>query len=529
MDQIRSSTPRPVVLCVLDGWGHRPDSADNAIAAAATPAYDGFVAQCPNASLHSSGIEVGLPGSQMGNSEVGHLNLGAGRIVDQEIRRIDAAIADGSFARNEALRGLIGELDRSGGTCHLMGLISPGGVHSHQDHIAALARALDDAGVPVAIHAILDGRDMPPASAADCLAAFRSQIDGLRGVRIATVCGRYYAMDRDNRWQRIERAYAMLADGAGTAFDDPVDAVRASYAAGVTDEFVEPIAIGGYAGMRDGDGLLAANFRSDRMRELLTALLDPAFDGFARARTVSFVVALGMVEYSTALNPLLGAMFRPVALDDILGALVSRAGLRQLRIAETEKYAHVTFFFNGGIEAPFDGEERILIPSPKVATYDLEPEMSAGEMTDRLVEAVESGPFDFILVNYANPDMVGHTGVKEAAVTAIETVDRCLAKLAEAVGEAGGALLITADHGNAETMRDAATGEPHTAHTTNSVPVILVHAPAGVAKLADGRLADIAPTVLDLIGLDRPGAMTGRSLIETATRANLNAGEQIPA
>ena len=281
--------------------------------------------------------------------------------------------------------------------------------------------------------------------------------------------------------------------------------------------------------MRDGDGLLAANFRSDRMREILTALLDPAFDGFARSRTVSFANALGMVEYSSALNPLLGAMFRPVALDDILGALVSRAGMRQLRIAETEKYAHITFFFNGGIEAPFDGEDRILIPSPKVATYDLAPEMSAGEVTDRLVEAVQSETFDFILVNYANPDMVGHTGVTEAAVAAIESIDRCLARLAAAVGEAGGALLITADHGNAETMRDAVTGEPHTAHTTNPVPVILVHPPESVAKLSDGRLADIAPTVLDLIGLDRPAAMTGRSLIETATRAKLNAGEQISA
>ncbi len=529
MDQIRSSSPRPVVLCVLDGWGHRPESADNAIAAAATPAYDGYMTECPNALLHTSGVEVGLPGGQMGNSEVGHLNLGAGRIVNQEIRRIDAAIEDGSLARNEALRGLIDELGQSGGTCHLMGLLSPGGVHSHKDHIAALARTLDDAGVPVAIHAFLDGRDMPPASAADILAAFGTKIDGLRGVRIATVCGRYFAMDRDNRWQRVERAYALLVDGEGTAFDNPVDAIRASYAAGVTDEFVEPIAIGGYGGMRDGDGLLAANFRSDRMREILTALLDPAFDGFARSRTVSFANALGMVEYSSALNPLLGAMFRPVALDDILGALVSRAGMRQLRIAETEKYAHITFFFNGGIEAPFDGEDRILIPSPKVATYDLAPEMSAGEVTDRLVEAVQSETFDFILVNYANPDMVGHTGVTEAAVAAIESIDRCLARLAAAVGEAGGALLITADHGNAETMRDAVTGEPHTAHTTNPVPVILVHPPESVAKLSDGRLADIAPTVLDLIGLDRPAAMTGRSLIETATRAKLNAGEQISA
>jgi 2,3-bisphosphoglycerate-independent phosphoglycerate mutase len=529
MDKLRSSPPRPIVLCVLDGWGHRPDTADNAIAAAVTPAYDGFMADCPNALLNTSGIEVGLPRGQMGNSEVGHLNLGAGRIVSQEIGRIDAALEDGSLARNAALRNLIGELGQSGGTCHLMGLLSPGGVHSHQDHIAALARVLDDAGVPVAIHAFLDGRDTPPASAVDYLTEFETRIDGLRGVRIATVCGRYYAMDRDNRWERIARAYAVLADGEGSAADNPLDAVRASHAAGITDEFVEPVTIGGYAGMRDGDGLLAANFRSDRMREILAALLDPAFGGFARDRAVSFADALGMAEYSTALNPLIGAMFHPIALDDILGALVSRAGLRQLRIAETEKYAHVTFFFNGGVEAPFDGEERILIPSPKVATYDLQPEMSAGEVTDRLVEAVKSGNFDFILVNYANPDMVGHTGVTAAAVMAIETVDRCLARLAEAVAEAGGALLITADHGNAETMRDAVSGEPHTAHTTNPVPVILVNAPSGVEKLADGRLADIAPTVLDLIGLDRPRAMTGRSLIETATRAKRNAGEQIPA
>ncbi len=520
---------RPVVLCVLDGWGHRIETTDNAVATARTPAYDGFLADCPSAFLQTSGTEVGLPDGQMGNSEVGHLNLGAGRIVDQEIRRVDAAIADGSLAGNAALGGLIGDLRRTGGTCHLMGLLSPGGVHSHQDHIVALCRVLDEAGVPVAVHAFLDGRDMPPASAADCLERFAGNIDGLANVRVATVCGRYYAMDRDKRWDRVARAHDLLVDGAGTAAGSAVEAVRASYAAGVTDEFVEPVSVGGYAGMRDGDGILAANFRSDRIREILTALRDPAFDGFARNRTVLFAGAVGVVEYSTALNPLVGAMFPPVPLDDILGALVSRAGLRQLRIAETEKYAHVTFFFNGGVETPFDGEERVLMPSPKVATYDLAPEMSAEEVTDRLVEAVASGEYDFILVKYANPDMVGHTGVLEAAVRAIETVDRCLARLADAVGAAGGTLLITADHGNAETMRDAETGVAHTAHTTNPVPAILVHAPVQVAALADGRLSDVAPTVLDLLGLARPRAMTGRSLIEPASRARLDAGERIPA
>ncbi len=524
-----SSSPRPVVLCVLDGWGHRAESADNAIATARTPAYDGFLATWPSAFLHTSGVEVGLPDGQMGNSEVGHLNLGAGRIVDQEIRRIDGAIADGGLAANPALGDLIGALRRTGGTCHLMGLLSPGGVHSHQDHIVALARAVDDAGVPVAVHAFVDGRDMAPASAADCLARFMADIDGRAGVAVATVCGRYYAMDRDQRWDRVERAYGMLVDGDGAPADDAVEAVRASYAAGVTDEFVAPAVVAGYAGMADGDGILAANFRSDRIRQILAALLDPGFDGFARARTISFAGALGMVAYSSALNPMIRAMFAPVALDDILGAVVARAGLKQLRIAETEKYAHVTFFFNGGIEAPFDGEERILVPSPKVATYDLRPEMSAEELTDRLVEAVGSGAFDFILVNYANPDMVGHTGILEAARTAIETVDRCLARLAAAVEAAGGALLITADHGNAETMRDAETGEAHTAHTTNPVPAILVHAPDGVAALAAGRLADIAPTVLELLGLDRPRAMTGRSLIKPKTRARQDADEQIPA
>ncbi len=520
---------KPIVLCILDGWGERRARDHNAIAIAQTPTWDRFQATCPTARLQASAGDVGLPEGQMGNSEVGHMNLGGGRVVMQDLPRIDAAIADGSLARLPALTDFITRLASNGGTCHLMGLLSPGGVHSHQIQMAVLARLVGEAGVRVAIHAFLDGRDMPPASAADCLERFAGNIDGLANVRVATVCGRYYAMDRDKRWDRVARAHDLLVDGAGTAAGSAVEAVRASYAAGVTDEFVEPVSVGGYAGMRDGDGILAANFRSDRIREILTALRDPAFDGFARNRTVLFAGAVGVVEYSTALNPLVGAMFPPVPLDDILGALVSRAGLRQLRIAETEKYAHVTFFFNGGVETPFDGEERVLMPSPKVATYDLAPEMSAEEVTDRLVEAVASGEYDFILVNYANPDMVGHTGVLEAAVRAIETVDRCLARLADAVGAAGGTLLITADHGNAETMRDAETGVAHTAHTTNPVPAILVHAPVQVAALADGRLSDVAPTVLDLLGLARPRAMTGRSLIEPASRARLDAGERIPA
>ena len=529
MSELRSNLPRPVVLCVLDGWGHRDNPADNAVAGARTPVYDRLTESSPHSLLLTSGHDVGLPTGQMGNSEVGHLNLGAGRIVNQEIRRIDAALADGTLASNPALTGFISDLKKSGGVCHLMGLLSPGGVHSHQDHIAALAGFLDAAGIPVALHAFLDGRDMPPASAHDCMEQFIARVAGISGLRFATVCGRYYAMDRDNRWERIARAYDMLVLAEGDSAADPLTAIRNSYDNETTDEFVPPTVIDGYGGMRDGDGVLVANFRADRVRQMLGALLDPDFDGFDRRRVVSFAGALGMVEYSGDLSRFHRVMFPPTRLDRILGAEIAGAGLRQLRIAETEKYAHVTFFFNGGEETPFPGEKRILIPSPKVATYDLAPEMSADEMTGKLVEAVGSDEFDFILVNYANPDMVGHTGDLAAAITAIETVDRCLGRLETAVRAACGALLITADHGNAETMRDAETGEPHTAHTVNSVPAILVNPPDTVTGLADGSLADVAPTLLALLGLPQPPEMTGRSLIVSTGKVGAAAGEHVPA
>jgi 2,3-bisphosphoglycerate-independent phosphoglycerate mutase len=449
----------------------------------------------------------------MGNSEVGHLNLGAGRVVNQDILRIDAAIADGTLAGIPELTGLIDRLKESGGTCHLMGLISPGGVHSHQDQIIALAREIDNAGVPVAIHAFLDGRDTPPRSADQFMADFMDGLKGCASTQIATVTGRYYAMDRDKRWDRVAQAYRALVAAEGKTTGDPGTAIAASYAEGVGDEFVLPTIIGSYGGMQDGDGVLMGNFRSDRAREILTALLDGQFDGFERSRTVKFAAAAGLVEYSDQLNPLITALFPPVALDSIMGDVVSAANLKQFRIAETEKYAHVTFFFNGGVETPFPGEDRVLVPSPKVATYDLKPEMSAVEVTDKLVQAIESASYDFIFVNYANPDMVGHTGILGAAIQAIETVDHCIGRLEQAICAAGGAMLITADHGNAETMTDTDTGEPFTSHTLNVVPAILVNAPDNIRAIENGRLADVAPTLLTLMGLAVPTQMTGHSLL----------------
>ena len=513
---------RPVVLCVLDGWGHRDDAEDNAIARAETPNWDRFMAEAPHALLDASEHEVGLPAGQMGNSEVGHMTLGAGRIVLQDLPRIDAALADGSLAASPVLARFIARLQASGGTAHLMGLMSPGGVHSHQDHIAALARALKAAGLPVAVHAFLDGRDTPPTSAGGYLARFEAAAE----LACATVSGRYYAMDRDQRWDRIALAYDALVCGRGAHADDAEAAIAASHGAGITDEFVRPTVLGDYAGMADGDGLMMANFRADRARQILTALLDPDFDGFERRRRVRFEAALGMVRYAVALDPFIDALFPPRHLDNVLGAVVADAGKTQLRIAETEKYAHVTFFLNGGEEKVFPGEDRILLPSPKVATYDLAPEMAAPDVTDRLVAAVASGHYDLIVVNYANTDMVGHTGDFAAAVRAIATVDSCLGRLAAAVTAVGGALLITADHGNAEQMRDAASGQPHTAHTRNRVPVVLVGASDGVTTLRDGRLADVAPTLLALMGLAQPAEMTGVSLLAPASGDALQPREE---
>lgn len=505
-------TPRPVMLVILDGWGLRDETADNAVQQARTPVFDGLMLECPRARLRTFGADVGLPERQMGNSEVGHLNIGAGRVVLQDLPRIDAAIADGSLATNPALVRFIAALRASGGTCHLMGLLSPGGVHAHQDHAVALARVLVEAGIPVRLHGFTDGRDMPPRSAAACVAAVETALP--QGARLATLCGRYFGMDRDRRWERVRIAYDVLTEGRGARFDQAGQAVAASYAEDVSDEFLKPAVLGDYAGMRDGDGLLSFNFRADRTRQILEALLDPEFSGFPRPRTVRFAAALGIVQYSVEIDAFAETLFGPLDLPNGLGETVARAGRAQLRMAETEKYPHVTYFMNGGREAPFEGQDAILVPSPKVATYDLQPEMSAPELTDRAVAAIGSGRYDLIILNFANPDMVGHTGSLSAAVTAVETVDTCLGRILEAVTAQGGALLVTADHGNCETMRDPETGEPHTAHTLNPVPVTLVGV-EGVS-LADGRLADVAPTLLDLMGLDQPAEMTGTSLIRRA-------------
>ena len=511
------SNAKPVILCILDGWGESDVREHNAILQASTPNYDRLKATCPFGLLDASEKAVGLPQGQMGNSEVGHMNIGAGRVVMQDLPRIDAAIADGSLATNAALTDYIAALKKSGGTCHLLGLLSDGGVHSHQAHLAALATIVADAGVPVAVHVFLDGRDTSPKSALTFLAQFESAARN-KLVRIATVSGRYYAMDRDKRWERVSKAYDALVKADAPHFKSAHEVVENAYAANLTDEFVLPATIGPYDGMKDGDGILMANFRADRARQLLHSLLDPKFDGFARSRTVNFAATLGLVEYSDALNPFIPAMFPPQTLRNNLGELVAANNMKQLRIAETEKYAHVTFFFNGGREEPFVGEDRILVPSPKVATYDLQPEMSAGEVTDKLVAAIESAKYDLIVVNYANTDMVGHSGDLNAAMKAVSAVDACVGRLVAAIEKAGGAMLITADHGNAECLHDDDTGQAHTAHTLNLVPCILVGAAYRNAKkdLGHGILADIAPTICAMLHLTPPAEMTGRNLLADA-------------
>ncbi|HEY0182753.1 MAG TPA: 2,3-bisphosphoglycerate-independent phosphoglycerate mutase [Rhodopila sp.] len=502
-------TTRPVMLVILDGFGWREESADNAVRLAKTPAFSGLWNSCPHAFLHTSGRDVGLPDGQMGNSEVGHLNIGAGRVVKQELVRIGDAVADGSIAKAPAFTALIDALKTSGGTCHLIGLVSPGGVHSHQDHGAALAGFLHKAGVKTVVHAFTDGRDTPPQSGEKALARLQAALP--EGVPIATVVGRYYAMDRDKRWDRVAQAYGAMAEAEGAHFPTPDAAIQAAYAAKKFDEFVPASVIGDYAGMKDGDAILCFNFRADRVREILAALLDPAFDGFPRKRTLKFAAAVGMTRYSDALAPFLGVLFAPDKLEHILGQVVADAGKTQLRMAETEKFAHVTYFLNGGQETLYKGEDRIMVPSPKVATYDLQPEMSAPELTDKAVAAIDSKKYDLIVLNFANPDMVGHTGILAAAIKAVETVDTGLGRIAEAIKRQGGALLVTADHGNCEMMRDPVTGGPHTSHTTNPVPVLLMG--GGAEAIEDGRLADLAPTLLDLMGIPQPKEMTGHSII----------------
>ncbi|WP_428393290.1 2,3-bisphosphoglycerate-independent phosphoglycerate mutase [Lichenicoccus sp.] len=500
------------MLVILDGFGWREDDADNAVRMARTPQFDRLWAEGPTAFLRTCGRDVGLPDGQMGNSEVGHLNIGAGRVVMQELPRITHAFETNAVASMPAMEGLIARLRETGGTCHLLGLVSPGGVHAHQDHAASLARLLHEADVPVVLHVFTDGRDTPPQSGRGFLARLAAGLPA--DVAIGTISGRYFAMDRDNRWDRVQRAYDAIVSGEGPRADGPDAVLAGAYAVSVTDEFVPPTVIGDYRGMQDGDAVLSFNFRADRIRELLDALLDPDFAGFAPARRPQLACAVGMTRYSDRLAGRIEVLFTPQSLDDLLGNIVSAAGRRQLRMAETEKYPHVTYFLNGGREAVLPGEDRIMVPSPKVATYDLQPEMSAPELTDRAVEAIGSGQYDLIVLNFANPDMVGHTGDLQAAIRAVETVDTCLGRIARALDAAGGVLLATADHGNCEMMRDPETGAPHTAHTLNVVPVLL----SGLsgASLQDGRLADLAPTLLALMGLAQPALMTGTSLLAPA-------------
>ncbi|HEX2537433.1 MAG TPA: 2,3-bisphosphoglycerate-independent phosphoglycerate mutase [Pseudolabrys sp.] len=502
---------RPVMLVVLDGWGWREDTANNAVRQAKTPTFDRLWAACPHGFLRTSGKDVGLPTGQMGNSEVGHLNIGAGRVVMQDLPRIDDAIAAGEIAKAPAVTGLIAKLKASGGTCHLIGLVSPGGVHSHQNHAVALAKIMTAAGIPTVVHALTDGRDTPPQAAAEYLKTFTAALPP--SVKVVTVIGRYYAMDRDKRWERVSKAYEAIVAGAGAHFADPQSAIADAYANKVYDEFILPAVIGGYAGMKDGDGVLCFNFRADRVREILGAMLDPSFAGFARTRTVKVAAAVGMAQYSEDLDRLMATIFPPQSFPNILGEVVAGAHRTQLRMAETEKYPHVTYFLNGGREEPFEGEDRIMVPSPKVATYDLQPEMSAPELTDKAVAAIKSGKYDMIVLNFANADMVGHTGSIAAAVKAVETVDTGLGKIASAIEQMGGALLVTADHGNAEMMVDPETGGPHTAHTLNPVPLILMGAGNRIV-VKEGRLADIAPTMLELMGLPKPAEMSGTSLMQ---------------
>ena len=502
------TAPKPVVLCILDGWGISDDTAANAPHLAKTPAFDAIMTG-PNARLITHGPDVGLPSGQMGNSEVGHTNIGAGRVVAMDLGQIDLAIEDGSFFENAALLQFIDRLKASGGTAHLMGVVSDGGVHGHLTHILAAAKAVADAGVPVAIHAITDGRDVAPKSADGFMAQLAEQLP--EGARIATVIGRYFAMDRDNRWDRVQRAYEAMTKGEGGPADCAATAVSAAYARGETDEFIQPTVIAGYSGIAQGDGFFCLNFRADRAREILAALAQPGFDGFDTGPRPDLAALLGMVEYSEAHNAFMSTVYPKAAIVNTLGEWVAKQGLTQFHLAETEKYPHVTFFLNGGQEEPWAGEDRFMPKSPKVATYDLQPEMSADEVTDRFVEAIGKG-YDLIVTNYANPDMVGHTGDLKAAIAACEAVDRGLARVVAALERAGGAMIVTADHGNCEVMVDPATGGPHTAHTTNPVPVALVGGPAGAA-LKDGRLADLAPTLLQLMGLPTPPEMTGESLL----------------
>ena len=504
------SIPKPVVLCILDGWGIREAREANAPALADTPSFDRLMSTCPHAQLITHGPDVGLPSGQMGNSEVGHTNIGAGRVVAMDLGQIDLAIEDGSFFANDALGAFIAKLKASGGTAHLMGLVSDGGVHGSLTHMIAAVKALTEAGIPVAIHAITDGRDVAPKSALGYVATLEEALP--EGAKIVTLTGRYFAMDRDNRWERVHEAYDAMIRGRGQfRTSSAAQAISNAYNRSETDEFIQATVLGDYAGVQEGDGLWCLNFRADRAREILRAVGEPGFDAFETGPRPKLAALMGLVEYSDGHNAYMTTVFPARDIVNTLGAWVAKQGKRQFRLAETEKYPHVTFFLNGGKEEPEAGEDRYMAPSPKVATYDLQPEMSAAEVTEHFVMAIEAG-YDLIVTNYANPDMVGHTGDLKAAIKACEAVDRGLGQVMAALEKAGGAMIVTADHGNCETMVDPETGGPHTAHTTNPVPVALFGGPDG-ARLRDGRLSDLAPTLLALMGLPQPPEMTGKSLL----------------
>lgn len=511
-----AARPTPVMLAILDGWGYSEGDDHNAIAAAHKPTWDALLANHPNTFIDTSGLSVGLPEGQMGNSEVGHLTLGSGRVIYQDYTRITKAIADGDFMRNDNLVASIDAAVAVGRAVHIMGLLSPGGVHSHESHIhAAIELAAARGAKNIFVHAFLDGRDMPPRSAEPSLAALE-KIYAKTGVgRTASLIGRYYAMDRDQRWERVQAAYDLITtDQAAFTAENAAAGLAAAYARDENDEFVQATQIGDTAALQDGDALIFMNYRADRARQITQSFIDPDFDGFTRTATpVAHMVCL--TQYHADFD--VPVAFAPQTLPNVLGEYVSDQGLKQLRAAETEKYAHVTFFFNGGIEKPFTNETRELIPSPDVATYDLQPEMNAPALTDALVAAIESGDYDLIICNYANPDMVGHTGNFNAAVKAIEAIDQCLARITAALDNTGGELLITADHGNVEQMHDTDTGQAHTAHTTNKVP--LIYRGRAAQLTAGGSLADIAPTLLHLLNLPAPAEMTGTSLINFTAAA----------
>jgi 2,3-bisphosphoglycerate-independent phosphoglycerate mutase len=517
--------PKPIVLVILDGWGFSEKTEDNAIAAANTPVWDSIWQQYSHTLIRTSGAAVGLPGDQMGNSEVGHLNLGAGRVVYQEFTRVSRSIKTGSFLNNATLLKPVDQAIENNKAVHILGLLSSGGVHSHEEHIHAMAQlAIERGAKNTYLHAFLDGRDTPPRSAAESITAMQDKFNALGSGRIASIIGRYYAMDRDHRWPRIQAAYDLITQGkADYEAADALAGLEMAYARDESDEFVKatrivpagekPITV------EDGDAVIFMNFRSDRARQITRPFIEPDFDGFERCVIPKLGSFTSLTEYNSKFD--VPVAFPAERLHNVFGEFLSKHGMRQLRLAETEKYAHVTFFFNGGVEEPYEGEDRILVPSPMVATYDLQPEMNAAEVTDHLVSAIRGGKYDVIICNYANPDMVGHTGKFAAAVKAIEAIDSCLASVLEAVQQSPAEMLITADHGNAEQMRSQETGQAHTAHTSNLVPLLYV---GRAAELKTGSLSDVVPTMIDLMGLEQPPEMTGRSLIKLSIQDEQDSG-----